>query len=269
MAKRRTQRPHTTAPTHRPQFTTTRIGSTMNGHNDNNESKIGNGDNQERMYHRYQSSQSGEADLMSLGSTTIGSVSNSSTISSPLRQPLRYQYRKPITPLPSSSFWDSSSKQPQQANAMSSRDRLKAATVSAPIVATTTTLNDRKLAPSHQLSQLPTTTTTTTTMTTTMTIEVAPGLSVRLRGADETWRAIQSDQYQPCTCMECNTHMFCIADAWLVLCPTCRVASPVHVVVVGSAATTTTAINHRDGGVGLGFTMDVLAEGQASLWRDF
>jgi hypothetical protein len=234
----------------------------MNGHNDNNnnnESKMGgNDDNQERMYRRYQSSQSGEADLMSLGSTTIGSVSNSSTISSPLRQPLRYQYRKPTTPLPSSSFWDSSSKQPRSAHAMSSRDRLKAATVSAPIVATTTTLNDRKLAPSHQRLQLPTTTTTTTTMT----IEVAPGLSVRLRGADETWRAIQSDQYQPCTCMECNTHMFCIADAWLVLCPTCRVASPVHVVVG-------TTINHRDGGVGLGFTMDVLAEGQASLWRDF
>jgi hypothetical protein len=101
---------------------------------------------------------------------------------------------------------------------------------------------------------------TTLTSTTTMTIEVAPGLSVRLRGADETWRAIQADQYQPCTCLECNATMFCIQDAWLVLCPTCRVASPVH---IASAATTA----NRDGGVGLGFTMDVLAEGQASLWN--
>jgi hypothetical protein len=204
-----------------------------------NESKMS--DDHER-YRRYQSSQSGEADLMSLGSTTVGS-----SIASPQRQqPLRYQYRKPSTPLPSS-FWDSS--KPRSNSTTSSRDRLKAAPVAGAPMATKTMSSAMKQPPHHH----------TATATTTMTIEVAPGLSVRLRGADETWRAIQADQYQPCTCLECNATMFCIQDAWLVLCPTCRVASPVNV----------SATANRDGGVALGFTMDVLAEGQASLWRDF
>jgi hypothetical protein len=190
-------------------------------------------------YRRYQSSQSGEADLMSLGSTTIGTMS-----SSPQPKPLRYQYRKPSTPLPSS-FWDSS--KPRTTTTTSSRDRLKAATAAAAAAAPiSTTMPTTKMAPYNS------------SLSTTMTIEVAPGLSVRLRGADETWRAIQTDQYQPCTCLECNANMFCIQDAWLVLCPTCRVASPVNVSVN----------TNRDGGVALGFTMDVLAEGQASLWRE-
>jgi hypothetical protein len=199
-----------------------------------NESKLS--DDHEK-YRRYQSSQSGEADLMSLGSTTVGS-----NVSSPQQRPLRYQYRKPTTPLPSS-LWDSS--KPRSNITTSSRDRLKAAPVAGGIPMTTMPM-DTKMAPAQRSLA-------------TMTIEVAPGMSVRLRGADETWRAIQADQYQPCTCLECNATMFCIQDAWLVLCPTCRVASPVNV----------SATNNRDGGVGLGFTMDVLAEGQASLWRDF
>jgi len=81
------------------------------------------------------------------------------------------------------------------------------------------------------------------------TIEVFPGEFLRLRGADETWRAIQVDFYMPCECVCCLDTIFCIQDADFVLCPNCRVVSPMA------------GVSHEgsDGGVGLGFTMSDLA----------
>jgi hypothetical protein len=93
-------------------------------------------------------------------------------------------------------------------------------------------------------------------------IQVAPGLSARLRGAAETWEAIKSDFYRPCMCLACNTDLFCIQDAWLVLCPDCRVLSPMED-LDGETR------DLREGGVGLGFKGDALAEWQASLYREF
>jgi hypothetical protein len=93
-------------------------------------------------------------------------------------------------------------------------------------------------------------------------IQVAPGLSARLRGAAETWEAIQRDFYRPCMCLACNTDLFCIQDAWLVLCPDCRVLSPMED-LDGETR------DLREGGVGLGFKGDALAEWQASLYREF
>ena len=54
-------------------------------------------------------------------------------------------------------------------------------------------------------------------------IEVCPGVRLRLRGASETWKAIESDFYIPATCIGCDTVIFCIQDAMYVLCPICRV----------------------------------------------
>jgi hypothetical protein len=93
-------------------------------------------------------------------------------------------------------------------------------------------------------------------------IQVAPGLSARLRGAAETWEAIQRDFYRPCMCLACSTDLFCIQDAWLVLCPDCRVLSPMED-LDGETR------DVREGGVGLGFKGDALAEWQASLYREF
>ena len=92
-------------------------------------------------------------------------------------------------------------------------------------------------------------------------IQVAPGQYHRLRGADETWRAIQTDHFSPCTCLLCPTQtLFCISDALFVLCPACNVASPLE-----------GADDRKEDvrqGVGLGFTMQELAAWQQQLRHD-
>ena len=87
------------------------------------------------------------------------------------------------------------------------------------------------------------------------TIEVSPGEFSRLRGADETWRAIKCDFYMPCECMCCRLTIFCIQDAQFVLCPDCRVVSPMDGKV----------FEGTDGGVGLGFKMEDLARYQDDI----
>ena len=39
-------------------------------------------------------------------------------------------------------------------------------------------------------------------------IEIAPGLTTRLRGAKETWEAVENDFYTPTTCMCCQADLF-------------------------------------------------------------
>lgn len=84
-------------------------------------------------------------------------------------------------------------------------------------------------------------------------IEVSPGEHLRLRGADETWRAIHNDFYIPCACICCEVTLFCIQDAVFVLCPQCLIVSPLEGVV----------FDGYDGGVGMGFTMENLA-----IWQE-
>ena len=84
-------------------------------------------------------------------------------------------------------------------------------------------------------------------------IEVAPGEFMRLRGARETWKAIQDDFYLPCACICCELTLFCIQDATYVLCPECQVVNPLE------------KIDGYDGGVGLGFTIEELAEWQNDI----
>jgi hypothetical protein len=88
------------------------------------------------------------------------------------------------------------------------------------------------------------------------TIEVAPGENLRLRGATETWQAIQCDFYMPCECSCCNNTIFCIQDADFVLCPDCRVVSPARYDDV---------LHRTSGGVGLGFKMENLAQWQTDI----
>lgn len=86
-------------------------------------------------------------------------------------------------------------------------------------------------------------------------VEISPGQYLRLRGADETWKAIQNDFYMPTECSCCRLTIFCIQDADFVLCPECRVVSPLAGVVYEGS----------DGGVGLGFTMKELAGWQKDI----
>jgi hypothetical protein len=94
-----------------------------------------------------------------------------------------------------------------------------------------------------------------------LTLEISPGLHVRLRGADETWKAIANDFYMPADCICCESMIFCIQNADYVLCPDCRVVSrmedPSSPRGVGDV-----------GGVGLGFKYEDLARWQEDILRD-
>jgi hypothetical protein len=82
-------------------------------------------------------------------------------------------------------------------------------------------------------------------------IEISPGVQVHLRGADETWEAIEHDYYMPTECICCESTIFCIRDADYVLCPDCRVVSRLE-----------DSSSRGIGGVGLGFKYEDLARWQ-------
>jgi hypothetical protein len=86
------------------------------------------------------------------------------------------------------------------------------------------------------------------------TIEISPGVHVRLRGADETWKAIENDNYMPAECICCESTIFCIQNADYILCPDCRVVSRME----GLSS-------HGVGGVGLGFKYEDLARWQDTI----
>jgi len=90
-------------------------------------------------------------------------------------------------------------------------------------------------------------------------IEISTGTHLRLRGADETWRAIKLDFYMPCACCCCDLTLFCIQDADFVLCPGCRIVSPMVGDCFGGG---------DEGGIGLGFTMENLAKWQEDIGRN-
>jgi hypothetical protein len=104
------------------------------------------------------------------------------------------------------------------------------------------------------------------------TIEISPGVYVQLRGAEETWDCIKRDFFMPCTCYDCLRELCCIQDADYVLCPKCRVVSPMDTTFYGSqssnataASSTSAASIEQEGGVGLGFTFDDLLKWQAEI----
>lgn len=87
-------------------------------------------------------------------------------------------------------------------------------------------------------------------------MEIAPGQRLRLRGARETWQCVENDYYLPTTCFSCDTDLCCIMDASYVLCPLCKVVSPVEGWAGGP-----------EGGVGLGFTYTDLAQWQQEIMQ--
>ena len=108
--------------------------------------------------------------------------------------------------------------------------------------------------------------------------EVWPGVYEPLRSAQETWGAIENDFFVPSICVTCHTHMFCIQDSRFVLCPQCRVVSPLHQEAPPPNYCGTTA-HHARGhqhqqqqqqqvrGIGLGFTYDQLCDWQGDILR--
>ena len=93
------------------------------------------------------------------------------------------------------------------------------------------------------------------------TIEVAPGVTARLRGAKESYECVKHDFFLPTKCFCCSLDLFCIMDASYVLCPTCKVVGPL-------------GEGHGDGGmmsnggVALGITSEVLLQWQSEIARE-
>lgn len=58
-------------------------------------------------------------------------------------------------------------------------------------------------------------------------IEVGPGVSMLLRGSDETWKAIEDGRVTITSCIYCQIELNCLDDAQLVICPVCTMMSPV------------------------------------------
>lgn len=100
-------------------------------------------------------------------------------------------------------------------------------------------------------------------------IEIAPGVTARLRGAQETMNGIANDFYLPCECYCCQADLFCIMDADFVLCPVCKVVSPVAGGGTGDSDYDNNEKNDDNlaGGVGLGFTLDDLQRYQSEILR--
>jgi hypothetical protein len=58
-------------------------------------------------------------------------------------------------------------------------------------------------------------------------IEVSPGEFMNLRGADETADAIEKGRSRIVYCFSCGIGLRCVPDCELVICPDCRIMSPV------------------------------------------
>ena len=64
---------------------------------------------------------------------------------------------------------------------------------------------------------------------------------------------MENDFYLPVSCFCCSSDLLCIMDANYVLCPACKVVSPME------------GCGGGDGGVGLGFTFDDLQQWQHEI----
>eukprot|EP00527_Entomoneis_sp_CCMP2396_P001684 CAMPEP_0198149002 /NCGR_PEP_ID=MMETSP1443-20131203/44557_1 /TAXON_ID=186043 /ORGANISM="Entomoneis sp., Strain CCMP2396" /LENGTH=131 /DNA_ID=CAMNT_0043813889 /DNA_START=112 /DNA_END=507 /DNA_ORIENTATION=- len=79
------------------------------------------------------------------------------------------------------------------------------------------------------------------------TVEISPGVHMRLRGAAETQNCVRNNFYVPARCFSCDLDIYCIQDACYVLCPQCRVVNPLSQDL---------GLNPDGGGLGLGFTFE-------------
>jgi hypothetical protein len=64
-------------------------------------------------------------------------------------------------------------------------------------------------------------------------IEISPGVTMPLRGATETWQAIQGGHVTVTTCSACQMELHCVDTAELVICPDCWVITSIDQVVGG------------------------------------
>jgi hypothetical protein len=87
-------------------------------------------------------------------------------------------------------------------------------------------------------------------------VEVGPGVFLPLHGTEETMSAMQEGQLVSCTCYVCTLTVMCVPQASFVLCPDCRVVSPVERSAVPTTMKHGAAPSCETGGVGLGMKLE-------------
>ena len=92
-------------------------------------------------------------------------------------------------------------------------------------------------------------------------VEIFPGERVPLRRTHETMQAVSVDFYRSTGCLSCSMDVFCIADVNYVICPGCRVISP----VAGEFFEGRPIRRH---GLGLGFTCESLFKMQSEILQE-
>jgi hypothetical protein len=88
-----------------------------------------------------------------------------------------------------------------------------------------------------------------------MELEVSPGIFLPLHGSEETYAALRTDRLCATYCLACETPLFCVEYAAQVLCPACRVVSPVFTHEAPRRNSDYDSHTHPSG-VGLGMTVD-------------
>lgn len=102
---------------------------------------------------------------------------------------------------------------------------------------------------------------TTTSSSSDVLIDIAPGVTeLVLRGSDENYQAVSKNFYTNTSCSGCSLELCCIADALYVLCPTCKVISPLK-------PTTFEGSTGSKHGLGLGFNYESLFHMQVEIMK--
>ena len=92
-------------------------------------------------------------------------------------------------------------------------------------------------------------------------VDIAPGVKVPLRGVKETVKAVAKDYYANVSCFGCSLELCCIADVSYVVCPVCKVVSPME-------NPTFEGKEVQRHGLGLGFTYEDLFKMQLEIIED-
>jgi hypothetical protein len=87
-------------------------------------------------------------------------------------------------------------------------------------------------------------------------VEVAPGVFLPLHGSQETLSAMQEGQLVSRACFVCTLTIMCVPQASYVLCPDCRVVSPVERSAVPTTMKCGATLSGEVGGVGLGMKLE-------------
>lgn len=89
-------------------------------------------------------------------------------------------------------------------------------------------------------------------------VQVMPGVEIPLVGSKESVEAIARQEIQETVCLSCQSELYCINSASMVLCPLCRSFSAIE--DTSSSGASTSRSSDLNASLGLGMTLELLAE---------